>query len=185
MGIGKAFDAFGDWVTSGSDLASFSKIMGVTVLGIGALLSPFVYVAHKNSNELDSLIKEIDRSASVVFNSVAECKRDGYGAAACEESRKNAIDVAESLGTALSYSSRQACFNNHGMCSTVMVMIPMTVMSGNTPITTYIPTETHYPAVAGWQAMRSDIQKSVPLYTVNDSKNMVRRDGKVFKPAGM
>lgn len=68
MGIGKAFDVLGDWVSSGSDLASFSKIIGVSVLGVGVLLSPFVYVANKNSDELDALIKEIDRVRPALFS---------------------------------------------------------------------------------------------------------------------
>lgn len=185
MGIGKAFDRFGDWMTSGSDASALAKMLGVTALAVGAVVSPFVYVANQNSNAFDALVQEMDQSRSVVFNSVAQCEREGFGTAACTQSRDAAMRIAQSLGTDVSYSTMQECFNRHGQCSTTMVMIPVTISSGNTTTTTYIPTETHFPPVAGWQTMRSDMNKSVPLYALNGSADMVRRDGKVLKPAGM
>lgn len=185
MNIGRAFDRFGDWMTSGSDFSSLVKITTVSALAIGAVISPIVYVANQNNDAFNALVQEMDQSRTVVFNSVAQCEREGYGTAACTQSHDAAKSVAQSLGTDVSYGSVRDCFNKHGQCSTTMIMVPMTITSGNTTSTILIPTETHYPPMAGWQAMQRDMTKAAPLYPVKDSTDMVRRDGKVFKPAGM
>lgn len=185
MGIGRAFDNFTDWVVSGSDPVAFVKMTAVSVLAVGAVISPFLYVANQNNNAFNALVQELDQSRTSIFNSVAQCEREGYGTAACTQSYEAAKNIAESLGTDVSYGSMRDCFNKHGQCSSVVIMVPVTTTVGNTTTTTYIPTETHYPPVAGWQAMDVDMTKAVPLYAVKGSTDMVRRDGKVFKPAGM
>jgi hypothetical protein len=182
MGIGRAFDSVMDWATEGSAVASFAKMTALTTCAVAVFLSPFVYHANSNSDALKQTIEEIDSGRSAVFNSVAACEARGYSTAECNASQKIAQDVARSLGASVSYSSAQDCFNRHGACSSETVMIPITTMSGNVPITTYVPSTTHYPPVAGWQAASSDLNKAVPLYPTQGSQTLMRRDGRTFAP---
>lgn len=182
MGIGRAFDNLMEWSTEGSAPVAFAKMALVSTLAIAAVISPFVYLGKVNHDELKQTLEEIDAGRSHIFNSVAACEAQGYSVEACSASQKAALGVANSLGTSVSYSSAQECFNRHGICSSQTVLIPMTTMSGNVPITTYIPSTSHYPPVTGWQAARDDLNKAVPLYATQGSQTLVRRDGKTFTP---
>ncbi|MFN7113977.1 MAG: hypothetical protein ACK4PK_06420 [Alphaproteobacteria bacterium] len=182
MGIGRALDRVMDWAMEGSSLAAFTKTMALAGCAVAALISPFVYYANSNNDALKQTIEEIDRGRSEIFNSVAACEARGYRAEACSASQKAAQDIARSLGTSVSYASAQDCFNHHGACSSQTVMVPITTMAGNVPITTYIPSTTHYPPVAGWQAASNDLNKAVPLYPTQGSQTLVRRDGRTFAP---
>ncbi|MDP2204989.1 MAG: hypothetical protein Q8K65_01635 [Alphaproteobacteria bacterium] len=182
MGIGRAFDRLADWAMEGSAVASFAKTAALVTCAAAVLASPFVYYAQSNNDALKQTIEEIDSGRSEIFNSVAACQTRGYSAEACSASQKVAQDIARSLGTSVSYSSAQDCFNRHAACNSETVMIPMTTMSGNVPITTYIPSTSHYPSVAGWQAASGDLNKAVPLYPTQGGQTLVRRDGRTFTP---
>lgn len=182
MGIGRAFDKVTDWASEGNTFAVFLKSTALVTCATAALLSPFVYHAHNNVDALQQTIEEIESGRSAVFNSVAACVEQGYSAEKCSASQKIAQDIATSLGTNVSYSSAQDCFNRHAHCSSQTIMVPITTMAGNVPITTYLPSTSHYPPVAGWQAARDDLTKAVPLYPTQKAQTLVRRDGKTFAP---
>lgn len=152
---------------------------------MGAITSPLMLTAHNNASEFDKLLRDVDKSHSVVFNNVAQCKDAGFDVAACEASRTSAYQIAQAPGSRLSYSLPQDCNDKHGECTTTTAKNTVTRAVGKASVTIYNAVETSYPSVAGWQAKASDISKAVPLYPLRDSNQMVRRDGKVFKPTGI
>src|ERR1035437_7299588 len=98
-----------DWVDDGSMPVSLAKMFGVVALGVGVLASPFIYMAVSNQNAYKNDLAEMDSQPTVVFNSVTDCVNKGFDQASCVDSQKQAMDIAKSLGTSLSYSSGQEC----------------------------------------------------------------------------
>lgn len=163
--------AIDDWIGQGSIPLVITKVLGVTSIGvltiIGAILLAVGTKESANNTALQNLIDDLDKKASVTFNSVADCTAQGYATADCESSYAATLDIADSLGTKIEYKSPQACAQKHHECHHVR----------------YAKSDGYIPPVIAWQAAKDDIRQSVPLYPGFDKDTVVRKDGKVFSLA--
>lgn len=179
--IGDAFDSYMDWTMSGSMPWSLTKLFASAALAVSLIASPFVYVGYQNSVAMQKRIEMLDKSPTQIFNSVAQCVEKGHDQAACEASQKEAISIANGLGTSVEYDSQSQCIANHATCDSVTVPITTYVSGGNNvmiPITNYVTT--YHPAVKAWQAAQDDLTQAVPLYQSAQHNMVVRADGAQF-----
>lgn len=179
--IGKTIDAIGDWVHRGSDAASMAKFLSVCGVVIGVVATPFAYLASVNENELDDVIRVLDRTPHSVFASVDRCIAGEFSRAACEEAKERAENFANSLGSGLVYLSSSACTKNHSVCSESTTTTTINVGVGNgtsVPVTSTLTT--YHPSMVAWQMVNNNPSLSVPLYTSTSPNNGVRKDGRVF-----
>lgn len=170
-----------DWLFDGPVLWSFAKVMTVSAGAVAALMAPFVIIAQQNAEALNQNFDRLDQRPSIVFNSAAQCVKAGYPLQACESAQQRAVGIGQTLGTSVSYDSNAACRANHGpTCRAETVLMPITTMVGQVPVTNYIPTTTYQPPIVAWQAARDGLRDAVPLYPGPQGQDLMRRDGTVF-----
>lgn len=76
------------------------------------------------------------------------------------------------------------CARVHPNCREETVLIPITNLVNNVPITTYIPQTDYYPRFVGWQAARDDLTKVAPLYETHDPNEGIRSGGLRIRLSG-
>ncbi len=156
------------------DWVSQRKLM----TGMGALLAGAGVVAISNYNDMQKTIAKMDQQPTVVFNSFADCQRQGFDAANCAVSQQKAANIAEGLGTKLTYYTLSQCTIRHGSCVPHVDTDTSCDTDGNNCTTT--TTTTYNPPVVGWIALADDISKSLPLYSSASSGLGVRYDGREY-----
>lgn len=126
-------------------------------------------------------IERLDNSATHVFNSVASCRAAGYGHEDCESSQAEALDIAGELGTTLKYSSENECRSKHQNCKKVVTPVTTYTKVGDVMVPNTVYHTNYHPPVVGWQALRGNIEQSVPLYQGQEDNVAVRSDGAQFQ----
>lgn len=185
------FESMIHWTTTGSKPVVAAKISAIILAGSSALFGPFYYAATENKAALKERFASLDRSVTETFTSVSGCISKGYGEANCQNSQEEALKVAKTWGTTLSYGSSAACTMKHGTCHDEITMVPMVstavVSSFNNSslqtmtIVTPQPSSSYHPAIVGWQANKSNLSESVPLYSSQTQGTGVRFDGKEIR----
>lgn len=160
-----------------------------------ALSSPvlcLMYARFDNVQDHKDRAHQIDKRESYIFDSIAGCQKEGFSASECEQSWKSASKFLRQSGTKAFYGSLSDCFNVHGDCGSATVeknsirLLAALPVPGTPLIIPIIgPTKSKstifYPKNIGWQAAKSDINISVPVFPAKDGGRVVRADGKYIK----
>jgi len=170
-------DAVIDWMLDGAWPIMTAKTLAVTGAGaallIGAVAAPIRAIQNNNTRNAKETADMIDKGPSAVFFSTEDCVKKDFSAAACLASEKEALDVASSMGTHLSYKAAEDCVASHQSCN----LVKRFTMYGKVPITTW----TYDPPVIGWQALQSDLNRAIPLYDGPEPGSSLRFDGDKLK----
>jgi len=179
--VGRAFDAWGDWALgSRTSFGAITKVFGSVGVLLAVILAPFLMLARANLSNLEHRMNDLDQQATLVFQDVADCTDMGYGFPECDASQKAAYDIANNLGTTLSYDSYSECFQVHGTANKVTTPITTTTYVNRVPITTTTYVTNYHPLIVAWQAAQGDLDIAVPLYSFSADGQAIRWDGTVF-----
>ncbi len=182
--IGRVWERYEDWLFDfrDSSFVSFTKFFGSGAAALGIIVSPFIYRGIQNGHRLQNTCDHLDKTGVAIFTSVSDCVRQGFKENECECSQAKALDIAGSLGTEVSYNDYADCMTNHGTATQHTTLVPMTVMAGKVPITTYHYVTSYTPDIIGWEAAKENMcDLSVPLYSSTQSGAFVRGDGAVLQ----
>lgn len=152
------------------------RTVGIIAGGIVAVFAAVAYNNHQNSKALGETFSDLDNQQSVIFTSIASCAEQ-FNMQRCQDSQAEALRISRQGGTSVSYGSGQVCATNHNNSCREEVRRHRVYQHD---YVSYRETRTYYPAVAGWQAARRDLDKAVPLYQGPDESALVRKDGKLF-----
>jgi len=153
-----------NWATSGSPPSVLVKLGVVFTAATGVALSPVLTYGYLQANALERRLETFKGRPTVVFTSVAHCEEKHYHAQSCEASRRAAMNIADGIGTGLSYSFKSDCVAVHTECHAV-----------GTHLVQYRP------YVVAWQAAAENISESVPLYHGPTPDIALRPDGVKFR----
>jgi|GEM_PF-5921373 len=163
-------------------LTNFKDVFrGVAIAGgsVGIAAVSLLFSAHMQASELPAYA--IDHGASAKFTSIGQCMAARIQKQDCVTALNTALRVVDAPGTGVSYFDAETCGLKHGFCSATKIDTPYYTPVGREQVLTGYTSVTAYsPPVVGWQMLRDNPAKALPLYADRASGGLVRADGKKF-----